>query len=222
MQWRLIVVGGHTRSIGKTQLVCDLIAAFPDANWIAGKITQYGHGVCARNGKCCDCAPNEHICALTWEKKPSHTDSGRFLAAGARRSFWLRTKQGHLAEGIPLLRSALSDCEFELVSGRQNLILESNTLLEFVKPSLYLMVVDVSKPDFKESARRQTSEASAVILRRPMQEGIANGGTRAGWSGIAELLANKPQFLQRENDLLPAELLSRMQVTLSDAESIVL
>jgi hypothetical protein len=222
MQWRLIVVGGHTRSIGKTQLVCDLIAAFPDANWIAGKITQYGHGVCARNGKCCDCAPNEHICALTWEKKPSHTDSGRFLAAGARRSFWLRTKQGRLAEGMPLLRSALGDCESDLVSGTQNLILESNTLLEFVKPSLYLMVVDVSKPDFKESARRQTSEASAVILRRPMQEGIANGGTRAGWNGIAELLANKPQFLQRENDLLPPELLSRMRGTLSDGASIVL
>jgi hypothetical protein len=43
--WRLVVVGGHTRSIGKTQLVCDIIAAFPKTEWIAGKITQYGHGV---------------------------------------------------------------------------------------------------------------------------------------------------------------------------------
>src|SRR6266404_4519590 len=40
--YRLIVVGGHTRSIGKTQLVCDLVAALPEANFIAGKITQYG------------------------------------------------------------------------------------------------------------------------------------------------------------------------------------
>src|SRR5947208_13427321 len=58
-RWRLIVVGGHTRSIGKTQLVCDVISAFPRANWIAGKITQYGHGVCAQNGEDCDCAPDE-------------------------------------------------------------------------------------------------------------------------------------------------------------------
>src|SRR6516225_2524887 len=105
---RLIAVGGHTRSIGKTQLVCDLIAALPGAHWLAGKITQYGHGVCARNGQDCDCAPTEHVVALDWEApSKSGTDSARFLEAGAERAFWLRTKQGYLAEGLPLLRQAL-------------------------------------------------------------------------------------------------------------------
>ena len=85
---RIIVVGGHTRSIGKTQLVCDIISALPEANWIAGKITQYGHGVCAQNGYDCDCAPDEHVCAISWERDANTgTDSSRFLAAGARRSF---------------------------------------------------------------------------------------------------------------------------------------
>src|SRR5215472_4776779 len=106
--WRLIVVGGHTRSIGKTQLVCDVIQTFPRTEWIAGKITQYGHGVCAQNGENCDCAPSEHACALDWEtRSDTGTDSSRFLAAGAKQSFWLRTKQGFLAEGLPLLRNAL-------------------------------------------------------------------------------------------------------------------
>src|SRR5438132_14253687 len=106
--YRLIVVGGHTRSIGKTQLVCDLVAALPEANFIAGKITQYGHGVCAQNGEHCGCAPDEHVCAINWETRVgTGTDSARFLAAGAHRSFWLRTKQGFLAEGLPLLRAAL-------------------------------------------------------------------------------------------------------------------
>src|SRR5260370_24948662 len=83
--WRVIVVGGHTRSIGKTQLVCDLIRAFPGTNWIAGKITQYGHGVCAQNGGNCDCAPDEHICAIDWETRADTcTHSARFLTAGAR------------------------------------------------------------------------------------------------------------------------------------------
>ena len=85
-RWRVIVVGGHTRSIGKTQLVCDVIAAFPDANWVAGKITQYGHGVCAQNGHDCDCAPDEHICAIDWEHDAqTGTDSSRFLAVSATR-----------------------------------------------------------------------------------------------------------------------------------------
>jgi len=215
MNWRVIVVGGHTRSIGKTQLVCDLIAAFPEAKWVAGKITQYGHGVCARNGKCCDCAPDEHICALNWEKNSSDTDSGRFLAAGAQRSFWLRTKQGYLAEGLPLLRSALRECERDVESRTPNLILESNTLLELVKPCLYLMVLDAAKDDFKQSARRQMDEASAFVLRHPMEAG-APGGTRVAWSGISERVGRKPQFLQREGEELPAELRARVRVALSD------
>src|ERR1700756_3214155 len=139
MTRQVIVVGGHTRSIGKTQLVCDLIAAFPRENWIAGKITQYGHGVCAQNGENCDCAPEEHVCALDWEgRADTGTDSARVLAAGAKRSFWVRTKQGYLAEGLPLLREALHEVAGSAgeVENRA-LILESNSLMQFVKPSLY-------------------------------------------------------------------------------------
>jgi len=131
-------VGGHTRGIGKTQLVCDVIAAFPQANWIAGKITQYGHGVCAQNGDNCDCAPDEHVCAISWETRAdTGTDSSRFLAAGAHRSFWLRTKQGFLAEGLPLLRAALQDTLVANGAAPAPLILESNSLLQFLKPNLY-------------------------------------------------------------------------------------
>src|ERR1700675_4161811 len=168
-RWRVIVVGGHTRSIGKTQLVCDVISAFPEAQWVAGKITQYGHGVCAQNGENCDCAPDDHVCAISWEKRASETDSGRFLAAGARRSFWLRTKQGFLAEGMPLLRKALHDSENSNQSVPTHVILESNTLLQFLKLSLYLMVLDPTKSDFKDSAKLQMDRASAFVLRQPLR-----------------------------------------------------
>jgi hypothetical protein len=205
--WRVIIVGGHTRSIGKTQLVCDLIAAFPTANWIAGKITQYGHGVCAQNGEDCDCAPDEHICAINWETRPdAGTDSGRFLAAGARRSFWLRTKQGYLAEGMPLLRAALKEAELDLERGQGNLILESNTLLQFWKPSLYLMVLDPAKADFKESARLQMDRASGFVLRRALT-GAGDATAETAWAGVPlQLLRGKPQFLQRQGEVLPNEL----------------
>src|ERR1700739_4828237 len=122
--WRVIVVGGHTRSIGKTQLVCDVIQAFPRTEWIAGKITQYGHGVCAQNGEDCDCAPTDHVCALDWETRAdTGTDSSRFLAAGAKRSFWLRTKQGYLAEGLPLLRRAFEGIGTEATASAERMVL---------------------------------------------------------------------------------------------------
>ena len=217
MQWRVIVVGGHTRSIGKTQLVCDLIAAFPEKNWIAGKITQYGHGVCAQNGDHCDCAPDEHVCAISWEQRPNETDSGRFLAVGARRSFWLRTKQGFLAEGMPLLRAALHETESDSTDVSGNLILESNTLLQFLKPSLFLMVVDPAKADFKDSARMQMDRASAVILRRAAAIGAAP------WAGTStKLLAEKPQFLQREGEELPPELRNQVRDMLRDTKGMAI
>lgn len=220
MRWQIIVVGGHTRSIGKTQLVCDLIAAFPDEDWLAGKITQYGHGVCAENGQDCDCAPDEHVCAISWEKRASATDSGRFLAAGARRSFWLRTKQGFLAEGMPLLRKALHELEGEpdrVEPGR--VILESNTLLQFLKPSLYLMVLDPSKADFKESARLQMDRASAFVLRQPLSL-TGNAGMAADVP--VQLLFDKPQFLQRQGEDLPVGLLNQVRGTIHDAEGVSL
>ena len=206
--WRVIVVGGHTRSIGKTQLVCDVIAAFPDARWIAGKITQYGHGVCAQNGQDCDCAPDEHICAISWEKRSdTGTDSARFLAAGARRSFWLRTKQGFLAEGMPLLRDALRQTETSENGEPANLILESNTLLQFLKPSLYLMVVHPAKADFKQSAQLQIDRASAFVLREPLPNDTPGEHDARVWTGVPlQLLFAKPRFLQREGDPLPSGL----------------
>ncbi len=213
--WRVIVVGGHTRSIGKTQLVCDVIAAFPEANWIAGKITQYGHGVCAQNGHDCDCAPDEHICAISWEKRAdTGTDSARFLQAGARRSFWLRTKQGFLAEGMPLLRAALCEVDCDSSGESKNVILESNTLLQFLKPSLFLMVVHPAKADFKESAQLQIDRASALVLREHLPPNV-EAGDAVRWTGVPlQLLRTKPQFLQRHGQPLPVGLSEAVRKTL--------
>jgi hypothetical protein len=213
--WRLIIVGGHTRSIGKTQLVCDVIRAFPRTNWIAGKITQYGHGVCARNGEDCDCAPDEHVCALDWEKRAdTGTDSARFLEAGARRSFWLRTKQGYLAEGLPLLRGALAEQSGqrpETSDQESAVIVESNSLMQFVRPSLYFAVIDPLKEDFKESAQLALDRASALVLRGKVQTDVSPAPL---WMRLPEqLMREKPSVLQREGERLPEplwELVHRM------------
>jgi len=205
--WRLIVVGGHTRSIGKTQLVCDIVAAFPNVEWVAGKITQYGHGVCAQNGEDCDCAPDEHICAIDWEtERDSGTDSARFLKAGAAKSFWLRTKQGFLAEGLPLLRGALAETE----DTRDNsanpprpraLIVESNSLMQFLKPSLYFAVIDPRKEDFKESAQLALDRAHALVLRGEVG---ADAPPAPLWMKLpAKLLQEKLSVVQREGENLP-------------------
>ena len=120
----LIVVGGHTRNIGKTSVVAGLIQSLPHRDWTAMKITQFGHGICSASGVECDCClAADHPFAIAQEGRPGGSDSGRFLAAGARRSYWVRTATGQLANAVPTVR--------EVYAASRNLIVESNSLVEF-------------------------------------------------------------------------------------------
>jgi hypothetical protein len=155
----LIVIGGHSRSVGKTSVVAGLIAALPEYNWTALKITQYGHGVCSKGGKPCHCATDEHSWGISEEKDRSgESDTSRFLAAGAARAWWVRTEQGRLAEAMPAVRRRLAETA--------NAILESNSILKFLRPDLYLSVLDPATADFKQSARQFLDRADAVILHQ--------------------------------------------------------
>jgi hypothetical protein len=153
----ILVIGGHTRSVGKTSVVAGLIAALPGFHWTALKITQYGHGVCSANGAPCDCATADHSWAVSEEKNRSgESDSSRFLVAGADHSWWVRTEQGHLAEAMPRVR--------KILEATQNAIIESNSVLRFLKPDLYLTVLDPQTADFKASAQTYLDRADAVLL----------------------------------------------------------
>src|ERR1700691_4175635 len=153
----LIVVGGHSRSVGKTSVVAGLIAALPEFHWTAMKITQYGHGICSANGKVCDCASADHSWAVSEERNRSgESDSSRFLVSGAVRSLWVRTRQGMLAEAMPRVRKELAVAE--------NAILESNSVMRFLRPDLYVTVLDASTADFKLTAQQFLDRAGAVVL----------------------------------------------------------
>ena len=182
----VVVVGGHSRNIGKTSVVAALIARMPEMRWTAFKITQYGHGFCTADGAPCDCQTDDHTLAISEERNASSgTDSARFLAAGAVRSLWVRTRQGMLAEAMPRIRKELAAAE--------NAILESNSVMQFLRPDLYLTVLDAGTTDFKDSARLFLDRADAVLVRAT--------GLKPQWAGIsAKLFENKPQFVIRPPD----------------------
>ncbi|HXM11950.1 MAG TPA: hypothetical protein VN946_18515 [Terriglobales bacterium] len=153
----IVVIGGHSRSVGKTSVVAGLIAALPSFHWTALKITQYGHGVCSANGEACDCATADHSFAVSEEKDRSgESDTSRFLVAGADHSWWVRTQQGHLAEAMPRIR--------KILASTQNAIVESNSILRFMKPDLYLTVLDPQTVDFKTSAQTFLDRADGILL----------------------------------------------------------
>ena len=180
---KLVVIGGHSRSVGKTSLASGIIAASLELNWTALKVTQYGHGVCSANGHDCDCVVDEPDCpyAITREMDPdSGSDTSRFLKAGAEQVYWVRTRVGQLDLAMPALKRLLADREF--------VIMESNSILRFLDPDVYLPVLRFGAEDFKLSNRLYFNRASAYAVVGKRDDG-------AGWPGVdLALLEEKPVF----------------------------
>ena len=168
---RIIVIGGQCRNVGKTALAVDVIRAFPECDWLAVKITQHhllndnsvGHRFRAENDR------------------SGHSDSSRFLAAGAARSFFLEATRAHFGEAMSELQA--------LMNGTENVIIESNVVLDYVPADLAILVLDPRRPEFKDSARRLLGLADGFVLRAPL--------FAADWPGVdMRMIRVKACFLQ--------------------------
>jgi hypothetical protein len=203
----IVVIGGHSRNVGKTSVAAGLIAALREFDWTAVKITQHGHGICSANGEPCDCATADHSWAISEERDRSgESDTSRFLVAGAVQVFWARTEQGRLAEAMPTLRKRLQ--------GARNVIMESNSVLKFLRPDLYLTVLDPSTADFKNSAREFLDRASAVILHES-SHGPA-------WQAVSlKPVADRPVFRITPPEYVTPEIVDfvRERITAREVES---
>ena len=139
----VIVVGGAGQSVGKTALVCGLIRALPELDWIAVKITRHAHGKA------------EDI----WEEREAGqgTDTARYLAAGARRALLVTAGEQDLA-----LR--LRELEAMLGPGA-NVIYESNRAAEHLRADLCLAVMGAAETAPKPSFQGIVERADAMVAR---------------------------------------------------------
>ncbi len=194
---KVVVVGGHSRNIGKTSVAASIIAATRELAWTALKITQYGHHICSTSGHECGCVVEDpdHPFAITRENDPgSGTDTARLLQACAREVYWVRTRSGDLEQAMPSL--------LELLGGREYVLFESNSILRFVDPDVYLSVLQYDVEDFKLSSRLYLDRADAFVIP-------VSGHAGPRWPGIdAASLERKPLFAVRPPSYVSEELLS--------------
>ncbi|HVP50842.1 MAG TPA: hypothetical protein VMT05_01935 [Terriglobales bacterium] len=178
----IVVIGGQARNVGKTSLLANLIKAMPERHWTAVKITQHEHEL-----------PAEASYLIREERDATgEGDTARYLRAGARRALLLSTRPGCLADAIPALRRELGRAD--------DVILESNSVLEFLEPDVYLAVLDPGIADFKTSARQFLQHASAVVLNEPQRRNFR-------WDkALLEQVMRKPIFRVRPPQYLTADL----------------
>lgn len=149
----IIVVGGAAKDIGKTALTCAVIAALPEFQWTAVKITGHNY----------DPAASAIADRTVWEETNAgeDTDTGRYLLAGARRAL-LITRSG-AEPPIDEIRKSLGH--------DRNVIFESNRIIGAIRPDLCLALIGRRSTDRKASFDRLLSVADAVVTLDETQIG---------------------------------------------------
>ncbi len=143
----LVVVGGHSRAVGKTATIEHILRARCREPWTAVKISAHRHAGTNSAAPLVD--ETHHASPLT--------QTGRYLEAGARRAFLCRTPEARLSDTAAFLR--------QLVADGTNVIVESNRITRFVRPDLVLFVVSPSVTDWKASSTACLAAAGALITR---------------------------------------------------------
>ena len=167
---RLVVVGGQARKVGKTSVIAALIRGLSMFAWTAVKVSHHAGDAARQDAPSADELPPHLDLLLSEERDPTGDgDTSLYLAAGARRALWLRTRGNGLARALPVLLEALE--------GEEHVIIESNSLLSFLKPAVFLMVIDESRQDYKASARQFLACADAFVAVRPDRQPSARPAT---------------------------------------------
>jgi hypothetical protein len=178
---KVVVVGGQARKVGKTSVIAGLIRGLNTLAWTAVKISHHGGDADSQDAQSTDDLPAHLEFLWSEEKDPKAVrDTSRFLAAGARRALWMRARGGRLAEALPGLLAALE--------GDEHVIVESNSILAFLKPAVFLLVMGESRRELKASARQFLPRADALVTLGPDLEASVGPGISL------QILENKPVF----------------------------
>jgi hypothetical protein len=185
----IVVVGGSTKDIGKTSLVCSVISALSDFEWTAVKITGHDY---AREASSLRTMP-ESTDSEIWEETNAgqETDTARYLAAGARRAV-LVTRHG---PEIPI------EAILATIAKDRNVIFESNRIIDEVQPDICLALVGGVSTEMKPSFARLLKKADAQVTL----------------DGVVIESANIPHFHLESPDHLSTEMVSWLRSRLERA-----
>ena len=155
------MIAGQARKVGKTSLMTALLRATRWLDWTAVKIsTHEGSSLHEGGGAAGSQEVIDRRFALAEEMHASpFTDTGRYLCAGARRAFWLRAQPDGLRDGVAAL--------LNVISTEHNVMIESASVMDVLKPTVSILVLDRRRRAVKPHFRRALTRADAVVENVP-------------------------------------------------------
>ena len=157
----MLMVGARCKSDGKTAFTRSIIDKFAGKHDIVGvKVTTVDNFNTSHHPEVSG-SKSGGPCMGPWyiteEKDPhSNTDTGKMLAAGAKRVLWLLALKNHLDKAAQALVETLGA---ETVS-----ICESNRARSVIEPGAFIMIEGTDDKDWKPSAREVAGYADRVVL----------------------------------------------------------
>jgi len=143
---RAIVVGGHSRGIGKTALVEQVLEALGSPRVAAVKISAHRHAATPTSAPVIERALH-----------PSATSqTGRYLAAGADRAWLCRCPTERMGEAAAFVHALRAD--------GWDVVIESNRIVRDLVPDLLFFVVSGQVHDWKPSSGPCLCRADAIVL----------------------------------------------------------
>jgi hypothetical protein len=191
-----IVVSGHSRKAGKTSVTAGLIHAFREYSWTAVKISSHRHSNFPGFRR------EESTDALGFYEETERggsSDTSRFLAAGAARSFWIQVDPAASLDSLPPLKT--------LLRSSAHVIIESNWILRHLQPDLCILVLRYDIKDFKESARHALDMAHAVVA-------VNAAPSPPPWEETVPLLKKIPCFDTADPQKIPADFIDFVRLRL--------
>ena len=154
---RVVAVSGFSSNVGKTTLVCELLRQLP--GWEAIKLTRGHYRSCGRDpAGCCvsDLLRDQPVVRSGREANYQvGKDTGHFWDAGAANVHWVIVKDDQVERGI---NEALARVKADGV------IVEGNSLLEYVTADLAIMCARSAGGKIKPSARKALAKSDFLYL----------------------------------------------------------
>lgn len=146
----MLLIGAASKHAGKTELACRIIGEFCAKTAVsAAKVT-----VIDKPGDSYSLIKGPYV--ITVETDPSgNQDTCRMLKAGAGRVLWLRVMRESLREGVEALAG--------MMDRNTAWVCESNSIRQFIRPGVFLMVTNEVAPGFKPSAEQMREQADRMV-----------------------------------------------------------
>jgi molybdopterin-guanine dinucleotide biosynthesis protein len=194
---KIIAISGFSSEVGKTTLMCDLLRALP--GWEAIKVTRGHYRSCGRDPHACcvrDLLSDEPVIRSGRDQNYAVAkDTGRYWDAGAANVHWVIVTEEQVERGIKEAVARVT---------APGVLIEGNSILNFLEADLVLMVSRASGGRIKESARRAIAHSSAIYLSNITEEETDERKKFALWrrqSGLDQLIGDLPIFTRAD---LPA------------------